>query len=200
VWHELLRDPRWVAGLLALDTTLAAEVRAAGCACGGRLHRASYPRKPRGLPPGFDPEALGRRLSFCCDRDGCRERATPSSVVFLGRRVYVGAAVVLASALRHGPTPERLARIVALTGVSLRTLRRWLVWWRDTFTTTPVGRTLLGRLVLRDATAPTRLPCSLLEAADGGDPTTALEHVMTWLLPLSSRTPLPAQSRFARLF
>ena len=198
--HGLLRDPRWVAGFLALDAALAEELRDSGCPCGGRLHRASYPRKPRGLPPGFDNAALARRASFCCDRDGCRERATPPSVVFLGRRVYVGAAVVLAAALRHGPTPERLARIVALTGVSLRTLRRWLGWWRDTFLTTPLGRTLRGRLVLRDATAPARLPCSLLEAANEGEPGAALERVMTWLLPLSSRTPLPAQSRFARLF
>ena len=198
--HGLLRDPRWVAGFLALDAALAEELRDSGCPCGGRLHRASYPRKPRGLPPGFDNAALARRASFCCDRDGCRERATPPSVVFLGRRVYVGAAVVLAAALRHGPTPERLARIVALTGVSLRTLRRWLAWWRTTFAATTLGRILLGRLVLRDATAPTRLPYSLLEAADEGEPGAALERVLTWLLPLSSRPPLPARSRFARLF
>lgn len=197
--HGLLREPRWVAGLVALDVTVSEETRAAGCPCGGRLHRADYPRKPRGLPPGFDDAAIARRTSFCCDRDGCRERATPPSVVFLGRRVYVGAAVVLAAALRHGPTPERLARIVALTGVSLRTLRRWLAWWRDTFVTTPLGRTLVGRLVLHDGTAPARLPRSLVEAADEGDPLAAIERVMTWLLPLSSRTPLPARSRFARL-
>ncbi len=200
MWHGLLRDPRWVAGLLALDTTLAAEVRATGCPCGGRLHRASYPRKPRGLPPGFDAEALGRRVSFCCDRDGCRDRATPPSVVFLGRRVYAGAVVVLAAALRHGPTPERLERIIDLVGLSLRTLRRWLAWWRDTFTTTPLWRTLQGRLVLHDDTALRRVPRSLLEAADDGDPVAVIERVMTWLLPLSSRTPLPPWSRFARLF
>ena len=73
--HGLLLDPRWVAGMLALDVALADEVRSAGCPCGGRLHRASYPRKPRGLLPGFDVEALSRRTSFCCHRDGCRERA-----------------------------------------------------------------------------------------------------------------------------
>ena len=54
--------------------------------------------------------------------------------------------------------------------------------------------------MLHDPAAPARLPCSLLEAADEGDPGAALERVMTWLLPLSSRTPLPARSRFARLF
>jgi len=200
VSHGLLLDPRWVAGMLALDVALADEVRSAGCPCGGRLHRASYPRKPRGLLPGFDVEALSRRTSFCCHRDGCRERATPPSVVFLGRRVYAGAAVVLGAALRHGPTPWRLQQIVALLGVSLRTLRRWLVWWRTTFTATLLWRTLQGRLALRDGEAAGRLPRSLLEAAGEGDPGAALERVMTWLLPITSHTPLPPGSRFAMLF
>lgn len=200
MWHELLRDPRWVAGFLALDAAIAEEVRSAGCPCGGRLHRASYPRKPQGLPPGFDAKMLARRVSFCCDRDDCRERATPPSVVFLGRHVYVGAAVVLAAALRNGPTPERLEQIIELLGVSLRTLKRWLVWWRDTFTTTPLWRTLQGRIALRDGAASGRLPRSLLEAAGEDDPAAALERVMTWLLPISSRTPLPPGSRFAMLF
>jgi hypothetical protein len=60
------------------------------------------------LLPGFDVEALSRRTSFCCHRDGCRERATPPSVVFLGRRVYAGAAVVLGVARARDLPCDRL--------------------------------------------------------------------------------------------
>ena len=37
--------------LFEMDKQLAAKVKAQGCVCGGRLHIANYPRKPRGLPP-----------------------------------------------------------------------------------------------------------------------------------------------------
>ena len=40
-------------------------------------------------------EAFSRRFSLCCGRDGCRHRATPPSVRFLGGRVYVGAVVIV---------------------------------------------------------------------------------------------------------
>ena len=61
---------------------LAAETRNKGCSCGGRLHCAPAlpppPRKPKGTPAQL-PEPQLIRLSFCCDRDGCRKRATPPS-------------------------------------------------------------------------------------------------------------------------
>ncbi|NLS97786.1 MAG: hypothetical protein GXX96_37065 [Planctomycetaceae bacterium] len=40
------------------------------------------------------------------DRDGCRKRTTPLSVRFLGRKVYLGAVVVLVAAMRQGPSPS----------------------------------------------------------------------------------------------
>jgi hypothetical protein len=46
--------------------------------------------------------------------EGCRTRLTPVSVRFLGRRVYLGAIVLLACVLRQGPTPWRVARLHAL--------------------------------------------------------------------------------------
>ena len=80
--------------LFAIDQDLAANARAAGCpACGGRLHSVRYPRKPRGGPADLGPE-YDWRFSFCCAGEGCRRRATPPSVRFLGRRVYLGAVVV----------------------------------------------------------------------------------------------------------
>ena len=90
--HEDLFDDKLLELLAAEDARVARITKAAGCPrCGGRLDRADYPRKPRGGPEG----TAERRLSFCCCRDGCRRRATPPSLVFLGRRVYLGMAVLL---------------------------------------------------------------------------------------------------------
>lgn len=95
--------------LLKIDDELAEETRESGCPhCGSGLHRAGYERKPRGGPAGLG-ERFNRRSSFCCGQDGCRRRATPPSVRFLGRRVYLGAVVVLLSALHHGVTVRRLS-------------------------------------------------------------------------------------------
>jgi hypothetical protein len=80
--------------LYAIDAEQAERVRARGCECGGRLHRADYPRKVRGLGPEHEA-LLSRRLSFCCAREGCRRRHTPPSVRFWGRMVYAAAVVVL---------------------------------------------------------------------------------------------------------
>src|SRR5258708_17558960 len=88
---------RWLA---EIDEETSRQVALGGCpACGGRLHRGDYPRKPRGGLLGIAGEVFSKRISLCCGRAGCRKRATPPSVRFLGRRIYLGAAVVLASAL-----------------------------------------------------------------------------------------------------
>lgn len=110
-----------------LDADLARAAQAEGCGCGGKLHRANYPRKPRGGPDWME------RDSFCCAAEGCRRRRTPPSVRFLGRRVYVGLVVVLVSALRHGITAGRLKEIQEKLGIDRRTLERWRDWWHGTF-------------------------------------------------------------------
>jgi len=83
VCHALLHDPKFLALLLRIDHDLAAQTRAAGCPCGGALHRADYPRKPRGCPVEVRHDHSWR-LSFCCSV--CRRRATSMSVRFLARR------------------------------------------------------------------------------------------------------------------
>ena len=93
--HALLHDPKFLALLLRIDHGLAAQTRADGCPCGGALHRADYPRKPRGCPVEVRDDHSSR-LSFCCSV--CRRRATSMSVRFLARRVYLALAVVLVSA------------------------------------------------------------------------------------------------------
>ncbi|HSW29516.1 MAG TPA: hypothetical protein VLH75_08560 [Longimicrobiales bacterium] len=77
--------------LLEKDGELAAEARGKDCACGGRLHRARYRRKPRrGVPEELRGE-YGWRESLCCEREGCRKRVMPASVRCMGRCVYLAA-------------------------------------------------------------------------------------------------------------
>lgn len=68
--HALLRDAKLYDLLLTVDRDLAAAARAAGCGvCGGSLHSARYPRKPRGGPADLGSD-YATRLSFCCAADG----------------------------------------------------------------------------------------------------------------------------------
>jgi hypothetical protein len=146
VYQELLADASLFALLLECDRDLANQARKMGCpSCGDVLDRADFQRHPKGGPIGA--KELGRefdvRFSFCCRREGCRKRCTPESVRFLGRRVYLGAIVVLVSALREGLTPVRLARLQELVGVCARTVRRWQRWWKERFPQTDTWRCIL---------------------------------------------------------
>lgn len=159
-----LSDGRLYELLQRCDEDLAAEQRAGGCPrCGGVLHSACYPRKPRGFA-GLGAQ-YGWRLSFCCAREDCRKRATPPSLRFLGRKVYLGAVVVLVSALRCGPTPVRLRYLEQRVGVNRRTVARWRKWWCEQFIATSFWRAAGGRLM--PPVSPTQLPASLLERFAG---------------------------------
>jgi len=161
MYHELPRHATFWTFLFSIDQDLAESVRQRRCPCGGRLHRANYPRKPRG--GGEDlPQAYGRRLSFCCEREGCRKRVTPPSVRFLGRKVYLGAVVVLVAAMRQGPSPRRVRELSRLFGADRHTIARWQVFWREQFPQTPFWKAARGRLV--PALEIVVLPRSLLEA------------------------------------
>ena len=130
MYTSLLQDARFFDFLLQCDQDLAEAVRAGKCGrCGGKLHGANYPRKPRG-GPGAD---FVVRLSFCCAGEGCRKRHTPPSLRFLGRRVYWGAVFVLVGVMRHGATATKLRELQELIGISGRTLGRWRTWWQTLF-------------------------------------------------------------------
>ncbi len=166
-WQKLVCDPRLYLLLYRCDEDRAAEVKAAGClVCGGVLHSAAFRRKPRGEPEGLG-EDRERRCSFCCAEDGCRKRHTPSSLRFLGRKVYLGAVVVLVSAMREGATPARMRTLRALLGVSRRTVERWREWWKTTFAETRCWREAAQGFVPSVETG--RLPASLLERFLGND-------------------------------
>lgn len=169
--HPLYRDPLADATfhqlLLACDADLADAARAGRCArCGGALHSASYPRKPRGRLCRLGPEH-DRRFSFCCAVDGCRSRATPPSLRFLGRKVYLGAIVVLVAIMRHGVTTARMERLSQAVGVDRRTVERWRAWWRKGFTATPFWQ--VARAAFMPPIDHGRLPASLLERFTGDD-------------------------------
>ena len=180
--QKLLQDARLWQVLARVDGDLASSAKAEGCACGGELHSARYPRKPRGLPAA-ESGRHGRRASFCCAVDGCRKRTTPPSVRFLGRRVFVGAVVVLATAMRHGLTWKRTATLRSLLRVSVRTLQRWRAWWREAFPTTATWRELRARLV--PPVAEGSLPGSLVARFGGGRSVERFVALLELLAPLS---------------
>ncbi len=125
--------------LSTLDQFIAERTKQKGCPeCGGPLHQANYPRKPRGSPPDL-PDSYYIRLSFCCGREGCRKRVTPPSVRFLGRRVYLSIIVVVRSAVQSGLEQRHVEQLrnhiggEAKIGGSIcrQTLGRWRSWWRE---------------------------------------------------------------------
>jgi hypothetical protein len=118
--------------LKVIDERLSATVAAARCRhCGGPLHRANYPRKPRGGLLCGAGEGVCLRQSLCCGRRGCRKRALPPSMLFLGRRVYLGAVLVMASAMALLETG--LHKAAQVSGAPARTLVRWHAWWTSRF-------------------------------------------------------------------
>jgi hypothetical protein len=167
LYRELVRDARFHEFQLNIDRERAAAVRERGCeVCGSALHSAPFPRKPRGGPPDLGEEH-DVRLSLCCANRECRKRHTPPSLRFLGRKVYLGAVVVVVSAMRHGATPERMRKLRELLGVSRRTVERWRIWWRETFAESPFWRIAAASFMPPVETG--TLPASLLERFSGGD-------------------------------
>jgi hypothetical protein len=174
-----------------IDADLAVKARAAGCpVCGGRLDVANYPRKPRGADGLGDNYDL--RASFCCAVDGCRRRCTPPSVRFLGRKVYLGAVVVLASALARGPTKTSVTKLSALLGITRRTLTRWCRWWSTTFATSRFWTSLRGRFVPEVDVA--TMPASVLTRTTAVDDELAVIAWLRLLGPVSTRPGLEASA------
>jgi hypothetical protein len=175
-----------------IDEEMARRVAAGGCPrCEGPLHRGNYARKPRGALIAPAGEAFVVRFSLCCGREGCRKRATPPSVRFLGRRVYLGAVVIVASmvalALRAAGEIRRQ------TGVPVRTVRRWLGWWQGPFLDTEVFVTICARLIGVDVgQVPTSIVGRLASTA-----TEQVQRMLEWLAPLTTGS-VPDGARFLR--
>jgi len=180
VCHALLQDPNFFRLLLRIDEDLANEARLRGCRCGGVLHRANYPRKPRACLSEVRAD-FESRFSFCCNR--CRRRTTSMSVRFLGRRVYLSLAVVLESARHAGQIPAA-ARLATTLNIPVRTLQRWRQWWGQQFPLTPLWQVACARFMPPVDTA--WLPASLLERF-AGDAEEALLRLLVFLSPITVR-------------
>jgi hypothetical protein len=190
MYHASTCNATLWAFLFTVDQDLAETARRQGCRCGGRLHRADYPRKPRG---GTDtpPATYKTRFSFCCNRDECRKRTTPPSVRFLGRKIYLGAFIVLISAMRHGPTPRRVRELASLFGVDRRTIARWEKFWREHFPQTHFWKTAGARVILLADVA--TLPLSLLNAFHVRyDDCDGWGRLLSFLSPITTATGPPS--------
>ena len=169
MWHGFLPDVKFFLMLVEFDDDIARKTRATGCPCGGKLHRADYPRKPRGVSADAEP-MFSRRISFCCAKEGCRARTTPLSIRFISRTVYVFAIVLLAAAAHCRQRALDGARRTATTttqafDVPRRTLRRWLGFFVS------ILPTLSGFIAERSRFMPpldeSNLPLSLIERFSG---------------------------------
>ena len=169
------------AWLEQLEEQLTLRVAAANCAArGGALHRSDYRRKPRGGLIAAEGEDSMVRFSLCCGREGCRKRATPPSLRFLGRRVYLGAVVIVASMVAQALGTAKQIR--GATGVPGRTVRRWLDWWRGPFLSTEVFVMLRARWV---GIAVDQIPESTRARLEGA-PEERVQTVLQLLAPLTT--------------
>ena len=183
--HRLLQSVSFWEFLFSIDNQFAVAACLAGCPCGGRLHRADYPRKPQGGPKGL-PRECTYRLSFCCNREGCRKRVTPQSVRFLGRKVYFAAVIVLVAAMRQGPTPRRVRELTKLFDVDSRTIARWRVFWREQFPQTAFWKVERGQLALLLELDDLPLTLLMVFFRDGDpDPKENWKRLLSFLSPIT---------------
>lgn len=177
-----MRDASFLRALQVLDVEIATRTRARDCPhCGGPLHTADYPRKPR-AGPWTIPDDMAVRRGLCCGRQGCRRRARVPSALFFGRRVYVGVIVVLGAVLQHGVSAKRVGVLSLELGVDRRTLTRWRRWWLDTFPATHAYTELRAAIV--PPPDPATTPHSLIASYQGTGPpeqATALLRHLTML-------------------
>jgi hypothetical protein len=177
VYDTLLRDPAFFRFLLRIDEEFAAETRRGRCrGCGGPLHVANFPRKPRGCPAAV-LEEYSWRFSFTCGR--CDQRATSASVRFMGRRVYVGMVLMLASRPRGSAARQLCSEL----RVPLHTLQRWRRWWTEDFLRTPFWQAARSRFM--PPVQSTELPGCLLDRFDSARPADRLAQLLRFLSPLS---------------
>ena len=183
--EKILKDKLLFKFMEKIDADIAKEAQAEGCNnCGNVLHYGNYERKPRGLPE------WDTRFSLCCSKDGCRKRKTPPSVRFLGRKVYAGVVIVLVCAMVHGLKPDRVRKLCDNLKIDMRTLKRWLIWWREIFAVGSFWKAEKSRFMPRLDEAV--VPLSLVDVF-GATKSEGLIKLMKFLSPIS----VPTRKRVA---
>jgi hypothetical protein len=134
-----------------------------------------------------------QRFSYCCAREGCRRRTTPPSVRFLGRKIYLEGAILIACAV--AAVEDRARAIRAATGVAARTVRRWHAWWRSTFAASALWVELRSRAPTLDVAT---LPAGMLALFGGATRDDKLVRASQFLAPLTSTTEARRRSRASR--
>ena len=183
---------KFQAGLLEIDRVAADRIRAQRCPSdGGRLDVANYPRKVRGLSADADDGGgYAVRLSFCCAVDGCRRRATPPSVRFLGRRVYAAVVVILASC---SPKIAVESSPPASPPPTRQTLGRWRSFWREKLASSAMYIEFVASRMAAPIAHPD-LPDALLEQF-AGDVAKRLESMLRLLAPWTTISVPPESAR-----
>lgn len=158
---ELLQTTNLFHLLHRIDLDLAEQKQRAGCPfCGGSLHYSTYKRKPRGGPDL--PDILFKRLSLCCANEGCRRRTLPVSTLFMGRRVYFRAVILIVTTLSQNKLQKYSKNILSqMFGADRKTINRWLKYFRDIFPQSKMWKTVRG--LLSSSIPNLHLPGSLLE-------------------------------------
>ena len=144
---ELLQRVSLFCVLHQIDQDLAEAYRQAGCPfCRGPLHKAAYLRKPRGGPRGI-PEEYQIRLSLCCGRENCRRRVLPPSCLFMGRKVYWGAVILVTMTLRQRrPSGVSANRLMRMFSIPRKTIVRWIHFFRCEFPASAQWQRLRGQV------------------------------------------------------
>ena len=183
--HDFLHDASFYQSLFVLDQCIAEQVRQGGCThCGAALHVSNYPRKPRGVDRYLLGDSYSHRLSFCCERDGCRKRFTPPSVRFLGRKLYLGVILILLSAREQGLSAQGRHLLMDQLDIWPQTLARWQSWWSRQIPATRWWTALRGQLM--PAVDVCTLPGCLLGRVDGTTLSVRLQQLLMLMMPLTS--------------
>lgn len=144
--HKFLEKSSFHWVLWQIDHSVAEEKRCDPCPyCGGKLHKAHYPRSPLGVSPDCR-QHYDKRFSLCCGT--CRKRIRIPSVRFMGRRRFPSAIFLIIALLRHPATKKLLKTVRRYFGISisLRTWKRWRHWWKECFMTTHFWKQIEGTL------------------------------------------------------
>jgi hypothetical protein len=99
-------------------------------------------------------------------------------VRFLGRKVYLGAIVVLVTAMEHGLSPKRRQQLIEQLDLYPQTLARWRRWWRQIFPTSRCWQATRGLFI--PPVDASQLPGALLGRLSGAE----LRHRLGLLLQL----------------